>query len=140
LSARSTRGGTRTAHLSLAFIQTATLFTLVALVLVACGGGGGGGGATKTATNGTIEVKAYDTPRFDVETIKASPGALTITLRDEGNGAHNFAIKDKDFKLEVDSGKRVATGTVTLPPGTYEFECTIPGHAAQGMKGKIVVA
>jgi plastocyanin len=140
LSARSTRGGTRTAYLSLAFIRTAALFTLVALVLVACGGGGGGGGATKTATNGTIEVKAYDTPRFDVETIKASPGALKVTLREEGSGAHNFTIKDKDFQLKVDSGRRVASGTITLPAGTYKFECTIPGHAAQGMKGKIVVA
>ena len=35
---------------------------------------------------------------------------------------------------------RSATGTVTLAKGTYNFECTIPGHAAAGMKGKVVVA
>lgn len=115
---------------------------LAALALVACGGGGGGsgGGATKTATNGTVEVNAYDTPKFDVQTIKASPGDLKITLREQGSGNHNFTIKDKDFKLEVDASKRVASGTISLPAGTYDFECTIPGHAAQGMKGKIVVA
>ena len=113
---------------------------LVALALAACGGGGGGGGATKTATNGAIEVNAYDTPRFDVKTIKASPGPLKITLREQGSGQHNFTITDKDFVLKVDSGKRVASDTITLPAGTYEFECTVPGHAAQGMKGKIVVA
>ena len=29
--------------------------------------------------------------------------------------------------------------TVTLKPGTYEFYCTVPGHEAGGMKGKLVV-
>jgi len=114
---------------------------LAALALVACGGGGGGGGgATKTATGGTIEVNAYDTPKFDVKTIKASPGALKVTLREQGSGQHTFTVKSEDFNLVVDSGKRVATGTLTLPAGTYEFVCTVAGHAAQGMKGKIVVA
>jgi plastocyanin len=121
------------------FIRAAALLTLAVLALAACGGGGGGG-ATKTATDGAVEVNAYDTPRFDVKTIKASPGPLKITLREQGSGEHNFTIKDKDFELKVDSGKRVASGTVTLPAGTYDFECTVPGHAAQGMKGKIVVA
>jgi plastocyanin len=140
LSAGSTRGGTRPARDTLAFTRISALVLLVTLALVACGGGGGGGGATKTATGGAIDVNAYDTPRFDVKTIKASPGDLKITLREQGSGAHTFAIKDKDFELKVDSGKRVASDTINLSAGTYEFECTIPGHAAQGMKGKIVVA
>jgi plastocyanin len=140
LSARSTRGGTRSARDTLAFTRISALVLLVALALVGCGGGGGGGGTTKTATDGTVEVNAYDTPRFDVKTIKASPGDLKITLREQGSGNHNLTIKDKDFVLKVDSGKRVASGTITLPAGTYDFECTVPGHAAQGMKGKIVVA
>jgi uncharacterized cupredoxin-like copper-binding protein len=29
--------------------------------------------------------------------------------------------------------------TLTLKPGTYTFYCTVPGHAAAGMKGKLVV-
>jgi uncharacterized cupredoxin-like copper-binding protein len=29
--------------------------------------------------------------------------------------------------------------TVTLPPGTYELFCTLPGHAAAGMRTTIVV-
>jgi len=141
LSAGSTRGGTRPARHTLAHTRISALVLAAALALAACsGGGGGGGGTTKTATGGAIDVNAYDTPRFDVTTIKASPGDLKITLREQGSGEHTFAIKDKDFELKVDSGKRVASDTINLPAGTYEFECTIPGHAAQGMKGKIVVA
>jgi uncharacterized cupredoxin-like copper-binding protein len=26
-----------------------------------------------------------------------------------------------------------------LPPGVYTFYCTVPGHEAAGMKGKLVV-
>jgi uncharacterized cupredoxin-like copper-binding protein len=28
---------------------------------------------------------------------------------------------------------------VTLAAGTYTFECTVPGHAAAGMKGVLTV-
>ena len=31
------------------------------------------------------------------------------------------------------------TLTVTLPPGTYVLFCTLPQHAADGMKSTIVV-
>ena len=29
--------------------------------------------------------------------------------------------------------------TVSLKPGTYQFLCTVPGHAAAGMKGVLTV-
>jgi uncharacterized cupredoxin-like copper-binding protein len=29
--------------------------------------------------------------------------------------------------------------TATLKPGTYTFLCTVPGHAAGGMKGTLTV-
>ncbi|NOK58876.1 MAG: auracyanin [Chloroflexi bacterium AL-W] len=32
-----------------------------------------------------------------------------------------------------------ATVTFTLPPGTYTFICTFPGHYDQGMKGTLTV-
>jgi plastocyanin len=111
----------------------------LALGLSACGGGGGGGGVTKTATGGKITVGAYDI-RFDVKTIKASPGALTVTLVEHGALNHTFKIAGKSPELKVSSGKSRDTATFTLAKGTYSFECTVAGHAAQGMKGKIEVA
>jgi uncharacterized cupredoxin-like copper-binding protein len=32
------------------------------------------------------------------------------------------------------------TLSVSLKPGTYTFECTVPGHAAAGMKGTLTVS
>jgi plastocyanin len=116
------------------------LGVLVALVLTfaACGGGGGGGGATKTATGGKITITAHDIG-FDVKTINASPGTLTVTLVENGALPHTFKIKGEDGELKVDGSNKRDTGTWDLKAGDYDFECTIPGHASQGMKGKIIV-
>jgi len=110
------------------------------LVFTACGGGGGGSGATRTAVDGKIEVNAFDPYRFDVKTIKASPGPLTVTLRERGATQHTFTISELDFEIVVTSDNKVATGTVTLEAGkTYQFKCSYDGHAAAGMVGTIVV-
>lgn len=109
------------------------------LVLAACGGGGGGGGSTKTATGGKIDVNASDPYNFDVKTINASPGPLTVTLHEKGSQTHTFTITSEKFEITVTADKPTASGTVTLKAGTYDFKCSYDGHAAAGMVGKIVV-
>ena len=115
------------------------LAVIAPLALVACGGGGGGSSEpTKTAKDGAITIDAFDV-HFDIGTIKTTAGPLTVTLNNKGAIQHTFKIEGTDLTLKTDGGKS-ATGTVTLKKGTYDFECTIPGHAAQGMKGKVVVS
>jgi plastocyanin len=110
------------------------------LLLAACGGGGGGGaGDTKTATGGKIDVNAYDPFRFDVKTINASPGPLTVTLHEKGSQEHTFTITSPKLEIKVTGAIPEATGTVTLAAGTYPFKCSVDAHAAGGMVGKIVV-
>ena len=116
---------------------------LVALALGtlgACSGSSSGGDSapTKTVTNGTITVKAHDIG-FDVGVIKTAPGPLTVTFENTGAQQHDFKINGTSLFLKADGGKS-ATGTVTLAKGTYDFECTIPGHKQAGMKGTVVVA
>jgi plastocyanin len=91
----------------------------------------------KTVTNGEITIDALDI-HFDVGDIKTTAGPLKITLVNKGALEHTLRIEDKDFELKVKPGE-TKTGTVTLEPGTYEYDCTIAGHAAQGMKGEIQV-
>ena len=120
--------------------------TLVVLAALAGFGTSCGGGSnkscpakvdTKTATGGAITVCASDI-HFDVGTIKAAPGPLTVTLVNDGATYHTFEIKGTSLDLQTNAGKS-ATGTVTLGKQTYKFECTVAGHAAAGMKGTIVV-
>ena len=111
------------------------------LLLAACGGGSGSSNAssTKTAVGGKIDVNASDPFSFDVKTINASPGPLTITLHEKGSTQHTFTISSQKFEIKVSTAHTTATGTVTLKAGTYDFKCSYPGHAAAGMVGKIVV-
>jgi plastocyanin len=115
------------------------LVVLAAAALGACGGGSSGGssGATKTAAGGSVSVVATDT-KFDVGKIEASTGSLTVTLENHGALQHTFKIDHTTLLLKASPGKS-ATGSVTLAKGTYDFECTIPGHKALGMKGTVVV-
>jgi plastocyanin len=114
------------------------LAVITPLGLAACGGGGGKSEPTKTATGGKITIDAFDI-HFDIGTIKTAPGPLTVTLVNKGAIQHTFKIEGTDVTLKADGGK-TATGTVDLKKGTYDFECTVPGHAAQGMKGTVVVS
>ena len=113
-----------------------------ALLVAACGGGGGGGSAddTRTAVNGSIDVNAKDPYSFDVKTITASAGDLTINLHEKGGQTHTFTMDDPKFEIKVTPSAPEASGTVTLEPGTYKFKCSFDGHAAAGMVGEIVVA
>ena len=115
------------------------MLAVLTVVVAACGDDGGGGDVTRTATDGKITVVARDIS-FDVNTIDAKPGELEVTLVEEGALEHTFKINGQEGELKVDSGTERDTGTWDLDPGDYQFECTIAGHASQGMKGKIVVA
>lgn len=71
-------------------------------------------------------------------TIPANEDVL-IVLPNEGAAVHNFAIDE----LGIISGN-VAWGTtgsvvVNLPPGVYEFRCSIPGHTEAGQVGTLTV-
>ena len=123
-----------------------TVLVLAALALGglgACSSGGGAKGCpakvdTKTVAGGAITVCGSEI-KFDVKTIKAQPGPLKVTLRNGGTTYHTLKILDTSMaELKANPGKS-ATGTVTLAKGTYDFECSVPGHAGAGMKGKIVV-
>jgi plastocyanin len=116
------------------------LVVIAVLALGACGSSGGGNkaGPTKTATGGKITVGAVDV-RFDVKVIDATAGPLTVTLVNHGAEEHTFEIKGTSLLIKASGGKS-ATGTVTLTKGTYDFQCTIPGHAQAGMKGTVVVS
>jgi plastocyanin len=118
------------------------------VVLPACGGSSGGGGSadkkncpttsTVAAQSGKVTVCGQDI-KFDVKTITTPAGALEVTFINTGSIAHTFTIKTKDFDLDAGPGKS-KTGTVQLEKGSYEFECTVQGHAAAGMKGTIEVS
>lgn len=79
---------------------------------------------------------------YNKKTLKAHTGKVTIKMTNPSSVfMHNIAVKGHGVKVK---GKVVGKGgtstvSVKLKPGTYTFYCTVPGHEAGGMKGKLVV-
>ena len=79
---------------------------------------------------------------YNTKVLKAKAGKVTISMLNPSSiFKHNVAIKGNGVKTK---GKVVGKGgtstvTATLKPGTYTFYCTVDGHEAAGMKGKLIV-
>lgn len=80
---------------------------------------------------------------FSPSTITAEEGQkVKINFTNEGKVAHDLKIPSLGVGTSVIEAGATESFTFTAKEsGTYpmEFECTVPGHAEQGMVGKIVV-
>lgn len=105
---------------------------LVALALVPVVGAGVHATKAQTVTVTMTEFK------FTFSTKAIHPGKVTFRLLNKGKLAHDLKIASKT-SAKVQPGK---TGTlvVTLKKGKYAYLCTVPGHAAAGMKGVLAVS
>ena len=70
------------------------------------------------------------------KTVRA--GAVAFKLVNKGKLAHDFKIGGKT-SAKIQPGKKGAL-VVTLKKGKYPYLCTVPGHAAAGMKGVLAVS
>src|SRR5204862_286483 len=66
----------------------------------------------------------------------APAGALQLIMKNPSNIQHDIAVEGNGIKKvgKVVGHGGTSTVTATLKPGTYTFLCTVPGHAAGGMK------
>jgi len=75
---------------------------------------------------------------FTLSTKSVKAGPVTFKVTNSGKITHDFSIDHKTTAM-LAPGKS-ATLTVTLKHGSYPYECTVPGHAAAGMKGVLKVS
>ena len=94
---------------------------------------------TTVAKATTITVTAGKPTEFHFALSKSSvaKGSVTFKIVNKGKLAHDFKIAGKKSAM-VQPGKSV-TLKVTLKPGKMKYQCTVPGHAAAGMKGTLTV-
>ncbi len=75
---------------------------------------------------------------------------MTFKITNKGNLPHDFKVcsSNKGGTATACAGKStalinpLASGSLTVTfskPGTYEYLCTVSGHAAAGMKGVLTV-
>jgi uncharacterized cupredoxin-like copper-binding protein len=105
--------------LALAASVTAAVFVLVPLA-----------GARTTATTVTVTAKDF---KFVLSRRSAPHGRVTFKLVNRGKTPHDFKIVGK--KTRRLRPEQRTTLTVTLTKGRHAYVCTVPGHAAAGMRG-----
>jgi plastocyanin len=136
--------------------RTGLLFLIVlsalALGLAACGGGNEaattGGGATTAGGGGggggeTLQLAADPSGalKFDKTSLEATAGNVTIDFTNDSSLPHDVKLEGPGVNGE---GTDTITGsstsvTLDLQPGEYTFYCSVDGHRAAGMEGKLVV-
>jgi uncharacterized cupredoxin-like copper-binding protein len=89
--------------------------------------------ATK-ATTVTVTAKEF---KFTLSTKTVKHGVVTFKVKNGGKLPHDFKISGKKTAM-IKPGKTV-TLKVTLSKGSKPYLCTVPGHAAAGMKGTLKV-
>jgi uncharacterized cupredoxin-like copper-binding protein len=66
------------------------------------------------------------------------PGTVTFDFKNVGHVAHDFEIEGKHTPL-IQPGKTAKLTARFTKKGAYPYMCTVPGHAAAGMKGVFTV-
>jgi uncharacterized cupredoxin-like copper-binding protein len=89
------------------------------------------------ATTVTVTAGKPSELRFTLSKKSVAAGAVTFKVTNKGGTTHDFKIAGKTTK-KLAPGKS-ATLKVTLKKGKAAFLCTLPGHAAAGMKGTLTV-
>jgi plastocyanin len=96
-----------------------------------------------TPKGGTLQIDAF--PNGELKYVplaaRASPGKVVVKSLNKASIPHDISIQGNGVNAtgaEV-SGGGTSQVSVTLKPGSYTFLCTVPGHAAAGMKGVLTV-
>jgi len=109
------------------------LATLVAVVGIVAGPSVA---ARSHAAATAVKVTATEF-HFKLSKTSVKHGSVTFTVKNAGSVGHDFKIGGK--KTPVIGPGKTAKLTVTLKAGKQAYSCTVPGHAAAGMKGTLKV-
>jgi mono/diheme cytochrome c family protein len=88
----------------------------------------------------TTKVKVTMTEfKFKLSKSRVPVGTVVFTVVNKGREPHDFKIAGKKTK-RLAPGKSAKLTVKFKKKGRFTYLCTIPGHAAAGMKGKLAVA
>jgi uncharacterized cupredoxin-like copper-binding protein len=93
-------------------------------------------GAHSHANAAAVTVTATEF-KFKLSKLSVPHGTVVFTVANKGKISHDFKINGKKTPL-IKPGKS-AKLTVTFKAGKFKYLCTVPGHAALGMKGTLTV-
>jgi uncharacterized cupredoxin-like copper-binding protein len=109
-----------------------------ALIGAALLSGGAANAAPHKASPTKISVTATEF-HYKLSKLSVRHGVMAVfTVKNRGSIRHDFKIAGKKTKL-LGPGKTAALKVTFKKAGKYPYLCTVPGHAAAGMKGSFRV-
>ena len=87
----------------------------------------------------TLTVEAGDLWFAPSELTIPSDGSTTLVLVGAGQVAHNLIVDELGLQLYVGPGISSEVTVSDLPPGTYQFYCSVFGHRRAGMYGTLTI-
>ena len=93
---------------------------------------------TQAAKTTTIQVAAKEFSLTLSTRSIARPSTVRFNVKNVGKVAHDFRINGRQTPL-IRPGKTSTLVVTFKKKGNYHYLCTVPGHAAAGMKGVLTV-
>jgi plastocyanin len=88
----------------------------------------------------TVSVQEFEFG-FTLKPAKVHCGTVTFVEKNVGSVQHNFVLMNvKGGASPLLSPGKSYTKKLTLVPGSFQYQCTVIGHAAQGMVGTLKVS
>lgn len=124
------RGETRIRTGAMALMGVAAVFSIVGFFL------------TRTTVS---EAEAAGATPLDMVQFEFDPdpsslahgGSLLVTNSDPF--AHDFTLKDFDISIHVGPGSEAIVELTTVPPGNYDYYCSLHSDGTSGMRGTIII-
>jgi len=76
--------------------------------------------------------------KFTLSSKTAKRGIVIFKVTNTGALQHDFQIKGQKTR-KLSHGQSATLRVTFLRKGTYPYKCTVPGHAAAGMKGVFTI-
>jgi uncharacterized cupredoxin-like copper-binding protein len=91
----------------------------------------------RAALFATVNVTASEF-KFVLSKKTAGRGVVVFKVKNVGKVSHDFSIKSRKTKM-LSPGQSATLRVTFLSKGHYPYKCTVPGHAAAGMKGVFTI-
>jgi uncharacterized cupredoxin-like copper-binding protein len=85
----------------------------------------------------TVNVAASEF-KFVLSSKSAKRGVVIFKVKNVGKLGHDFQVDGRKTKV-ISPGQSATLRVVFLKKGAYPYKCTVPGHAAAGMKGVFTI-
>jgi uncharacterized cupredoxin-like copper-binding protein len=93
--------------------------------------------ARRAALLAQVKVSASEF-KFVLNKKTARRGVVVFRVTNVGKVGHDFEIKGRKTKV-LSPGKSATLRVTFLRKGHFPYKCTVPGHAAAGMKGVFTI-